>query len=397
MSAEFKWVLTDVANRVYVEDVSITPALVHDSGNWSVTKTRLKGGLSDGVDVIDINNGRFAFTIIPTRGMGFWRGTCDGCYVGFESPAQYPVNPMFVNLLEQGGLGWLKGFNESIVRCGFNSNGAPGIDRVKDNNGNLSETMLNLHGYIANLPANYVEVIVKPGTPTTIIVKGIVDEARCFCPQYRLVSTYTTTIGSNKIDIKDEITNFADSPTEFEMLYHCNFGRPFLDKGAKLVCPAIEVAPRDPRAAEDIKTWDTYKGPEAGYVEQGDYLELAAKKDGSTLSMIRNKAADKGIVVRFNKKQLPCFCQWKHTTGYNEGYVTGMEPAVNYPNIKSFERERGRVLTLKPQQTYTIDLSLEVEATAKGVAAVEKEVAQILGKRKTIVHLKPISKWSPGC
>ena len=108
-------------------------------------------------------------------------------------------------------------------------------------------------------------------------------------------------------------------------------------------------------------------------------------------------AANKGIVVRFNKKQLPCFCQWKHTTGYNEGYVTGMEPAVNYPNIKSFERERGRVLTLKPQQTYTIDLSLEVEATAKGVAAVEKEVAQILGKHKTIVHLKPISKWSPGC
>ena len=54
-------------------------------------------------------------------------------------------------------------------------------------------------------------------------------------------------------------------------------------------------------------------------------------------------------------------------------------------------------MTLKPQQTYTIDLSLEVEATAKGVAAVEKEVAQILGKHKTIVHPKPISKWSPGC
>ena len=395
MSAEFKWVLTDVANRVYVEDISITPALVHDSGNWSVTKTRLKGGLSDGVDVIDINNGRFAFTIIPTRGMGFWRGTCDGCYVGFESPAQYPVNPMFVNLLEQGGLGWLKGFNESIVRCGFNSNGAPGIDRVKDNNGNYSETMLNLHGYIANLPANYVEVIVKPGPQTEIIVRGVVDEARCFCPQYRLVSTYTTVIGSNKIAIKDEITNFADSPTEFEMLYHCNFGQPFLDTGAKLVCPALEVAPRDPRAAEDIKTWDTYKAPEAGYVEQGNYLEMAAKKDGSTLSMIRNKKGDKGVIMRFNKKQLPCFCQWKHTTGMNEGYVTGMEPAVNYPNNKSFERKKGRVITLAPQQTYTIDLTLEVQTTAAGVTAIEKEVAAIMGKKKTVVHMKPIAKWSP--
>ena len=398
MSEEMKWVLTDNSKRVYVENCVIDPTLLHCScsGNWSVVKTRLKGGLSDGVDIIEVNNGRLSFTVIPTRGMGLWRGSCDGCSLGWDSPAKYPVNPMFINTLEQGGLGWLKGFNECIVRCGLNSNGAPGIDSVIDNNGNLSEVMLSLHGNIANLPANYVEVTIVPdGVNTKIIVKGIVDEARCFCPQYRLVSTFTTIVGSNKVDIKDEVTNWADSPTEFEMLYHCNFGQPFLEAGSKLVCPAIEVAPRDPRAAEDIKTWDTYKAPEAGYVEQGNYLEMAAKKDGSTLSMIRNKKGDKGVIMRFNKKQLPSFCQWKHTTGMNEGYVTGMEPAVNYPNNKCFERKKGRVLTLAPQQTYTIDLTLEVQTTAAGVAAIEKEVAAIMGKKKTVVHDNPIAKWSP--
>ena len=45
------------------------------------------------------------------------------------------------------------------------------------------------------------------------------------------------------------------------------------------------------------------------------------------------------------------FCQWKHTAGLNEGYVTGLEPATNYPNPKRFERERGRVVTLQAGQT----------------------------------------------
>ena len=195
MSKEMKWVLTDNSKRVYVENCVIDPSLLHcsESGNWSVVKTRLKGGLSDGVDIIEVNNGKLSFTVIPTRGMGLWRGSCDGCSLGWDSPAKYPVNPMFLNMMEQGGLGWLKGFNECIVRCGLNSNGAPGMDSVIDNNGNLSEVMLSLHGNIANLPANYVEVSVVPdGAKTKIVVKGIVDEARCFCPQYRLVSTYTT-------------------------------------------------------------------------------------------------------------------------------------------------------------------------------------------------------------
>lgn len=398
MNESMKWVLTDTSKRVYVENCAIGPNLpgYENTGNWSVNKTRLKGGLSDGVDVIEVNNGRMSFSIIPTRGMGFWRGECDGLPLGWDSPAKELVNPMYVNLLEQGGLGWLKGFNECIVRCGLNSNGAPGIDKVKDNNGNMSEVMLNLHGYIANLPAKYVEVEIIPGETAEIVITGVIEEARCFCPQYRLTARFSTFVGSNKLSIKDVVTNFADSPVEFEMLYHCNFGQPFLDAGAQLVCPALEVAPRDPRAAEDIDTWNIYKAPEAGYVEQGNYLELAARADGSTFSMLRNNAGDKGVVMRFNKNQMPCFCQWKHTTGMNEGYVTGMEPAINYPNLKTFERERGRVVTLSAGQAYTIDMSMEVLTSAEEVKGMEAEAREILNGKETLVHKNPIAKWSPG-
>ena len=152
---------------------------------------------------------------------------------------------MFINLLEQGGLGWLKGFDECIVRCGLNSNGAAGIDRVRDNNGNLSEVMLNLHGYIANLPAKYVELKIIPGKRPKIVLVGVVEEARCFCPQYRLTTTYTTEIGSSRVDIRDEVENSRIRRPNSRCSITAILARPS-DGGARLVSPSLEVAPRDP-------------------------------------------------------------------------------------------------------------------------------------------------------
>ncbi|NMA19872.1 MAG: aldose 1-epimerase family protein [Lentisphaerae bacterium] len=391
-------VVLDNDTGFYVENFVLSSENLpfRSAGNWSITKSRLKGGLSDGIDQVTVNNGHLSFTILTTRGMGLYRGDCGGNFLGWHSPAANPVNPAFINLLEPDSCqGWLKGFNECIVRCGLHSNGANGIDRIRQADGSYEETLLNLHGHIANLPAKYVELQVIYSDPIELVVIGVVEEAACFCPQYRLTTRMSTFVGSSKISIQDQVMNFGAVPAEFQMLYHCNFGRPFLDPGARLVAPSLEAAPRDPRAAEDIDTWDIYKAPEAGYAEQCSYHDFAAASDGSTLSMLRNQAGDKGVTLRWNKNQLPCFCQWKHTASDCEGYVTGMEPATNYPNLKTFERENGRVVNLQPQQVYTIDLDLEVQENSAEVAAIESEISKLLDGRKTLVHPNPIAKWSP--
>ncbi len=397
MCKEMKWVLTDLSKRVYVEECSIGPSSVEGcsgKGSWSVVKSRLKGGISDGVDIVEINNGRFSFTIVPTRGMELWRGFCDGCRVGWDSPSRYPVNPMFIDFMEKGGLGWLKGFNGCMVRCGLNSNGGPGTDVVVDAEGNRSESQVTLHGTIDNMPASYVEVRVVPGETDEIIVTGIVEDARIFSSQYRLVSTFSTFAGSNRVSVHDEIVNIGDSPAELMLLYHCNFGAPFLEDGSRIVCPAREVAPKDAFAASGAGEWDVYGAPQPGYSEQCFFMEMNGAEDGSSLSMLRNKAGDKGVVVRFNVKQLPCFCQWKRPGGLGEGYVTGMEPALNFPNFKTFERDNGRVGILAPGANFRTDLALEVHVGAENVAAVEREVGAIMGGRGVKLHNTPYGKWS---
>ena len=59
------------------------------SNDWSISKRTLSGGPSDGVDVIDLDNGELSLSILPTRGMGLWRGTYHGIPIGWNSPVAY--------------------------------------------------------------------------------------------------------------------------------------------------------------------------------------------------------------------------------------------------------------------------------------------------------------------
>lgn len=392
-----KWILTDVAEGIWLESLSITSdnTGIQGAGNWSIVKRTLHGGFTEGVDVVEVNNGALSYTIVPTRGMGIWKGRYEGCELGWRSPVAGPVNPMFVNPVECGGLGWVQGFDECIVRCGLSSNGAPGEDIVPDNNGNPSEIMLPLHGRIANTPANRVEIeVIESRGVTELVVSGIVDEGMLFFPSLRLETRISTVVGSNAVTLHDEVVNMNTVSRELELLYHCNYGEPFLEKGSKLVAPSRIVAPRDAQAAKGIKDFATYLAPTPGYVEQVYWHQLSGDRKGNTVAMLCNKKGDKGVALRFNLKQLPCFIQWKNTAGAGDGYVTGLEPSTNLPNPKVFERKMGRVIQLAPGKRHSVDLTMEVHTTKQAVARVKNEITTLQGGNKALVHPRPIPQWS---
>ena len=49
---KYSRVLTDVDNGIFLENFTISHTDVGDPGNWLITKRRLHGGLSEGVDEI---------------------------------------------------------------------------------------------------------------------------------------------------------------------------------------------------------------------------------------------------------------------------------------------------------------------------------------------------------
>jgi hypothetical protein len=316
--------------------------------------------------------------------MGLWRGRHRGDDLAWASPVlDGPVHPAFVQLADRGGLGWLDGFDELMVRCGLASNGPPSGG-------------YGLHGRVANIPAHHVSVHVDEAPPHTITVEGRVAESTLFFTQVEMTTRISTEPGSNRLVVVDEFVNRADSPGSMQLLYHWNFGPPYLGEGAEFAAPIEALAPRDARAVEGLGRWSTYASPEPGFAEQVYFARLRGDgPDGRTLALLKAPGGAKGVVLRFRVSELPCFTLWKCTRGLREGYVTGLEPATNYPNPRPIEEARGRVVALPPGGTYRAETTLEVLDGPDAVAAVEAEIAAIQAQGVPTIHPGPIEPFSP--
>lgn len=130
------------------------------SAAWTVQKYTLREGRKEGVDVIVVNNGKLTFTVIPTRGMSVAKVEMGDIWLGWDSPVKEIVHPQFINLQSWGGLGWLEGFNEWMVRCGLEWARHPGKDKFINNTCDEAEMDLTLRGKVGNIPASEIEIVV---------------------------------------------------------------------------------------------------------------------------------------------------------------------------------------------------------------------------------------------
>ena len=217
------WILLDgrdsskIVRQVELTQLPNAPAGCH------VTVRRLQGGLSDGVELIEVNNGRTTLSVIPTRGMGIWKARVDDLELGWQSPVHGPVHPQFVPLHDPTGLGWLEGFDELLCRCGASSNGAPEFD-------DQGQVKYPLHGRIANRPAHRVELIVDGDE---LVLRGVVEETRFHFEKLQLISEIRTRFNQEGFVVRDRLVNLSAAAAEVQMLYHINFGLPLLSAGAE--------------------------------------------------------------------------------------------------------------------------------------------------------------------
>jgi hypothetical protein len=117
----FRQILTSVSRNIHLDTWQTTHRDFDfkSAAPWSVQKYTLRGGRQEGVDVIVVNNGRLSFVVVPTRGMSVAKVEMGDIRLGWDSPVKEIAHPQFINLQSRGGLGWLEGFNEWMVRCGL--------------------------------------------------------------------------------------------------------------------------------------------------------------------------------------------------------------------------------------------------------------------------------------
>jgi hypothetical protein len=356
------------------------------AGPLAVRSRRLAGGRREGVLLLELVAGDTRVFILPDRGLGIWKMVCGGVELGWQSPVAGPVHPAFVPLGEPSGLGWLDGFDELVARCGLVSNGAPEFDAA----GRLAH---GLHGRIANLPAHELAITLDEEAGT-ITLAGAVDETRFLIHALRLETRLVFSADRPRIAWTDTVTNRSERPATMQLLYHVNLGPPLLGAGAEIVAAIDELAPRAAAAAADIPTWNRYDAPRAGRGEEVHFARIRPDAAGLASALLVAPGGSQAAGLSWRADTLPCFALWKNQGGLADGYVTGLEPATNYPNPRSFEEAQDRVVPLAPGEQVRFELALE-HLAGERLAAARAAIAALAAAPPTI-HAQPRPDWAAG-
>jgi len=386
-----RYVLTNTEDGTWLDTFDLTAADVPGGAGegWRVRKETLRGGVQDGIDLITLDNGSLSVRVVPTRGMSIVDVRQGDFRLGWESPVKELVHPSLINLESRGGLGWLQGFNEWMVRCGLEFAGHPGTDEVVDNTGATSSVPLTLHGRIGNLPASRVELLIEREPPYRLRLRGVVHERWFMGAKLELATEISTEPGSDTLRIEDAVTNRGGTPQEFQLIYHANYGAPLLEENATVVTAAKRIAPMNEHAAKTIDAFANYRGPTAGFVEEVFLVWPYADDEGRAMVMLQDAAGERAASIQWSIEELPYLTIWKNTAATEDGYVTGLEPATGFPFNRGVERAAGRVSTLAAGETrqFTLEFGLHQgrEAVAKHAAA----IAAIQNGRPTVIDDTP--------
>jgi hypothetical protein len=342
---EKTWIIADTASSFAAADFHIPGKHLGLDDDAYCRKLTLAAGRQAGVQIIELSNGLLTLRVCPTRGMGIIDGRFGVHRLGWESPVREIVHPQYIDLLEMGGRGCHYGFNEFLNRCGIEWSGAMGDDEITNNMGQRSRVFLPLHGKVGWTPASRVSLSVRDDR---LVLEGDVPEQMVFGVNYLLRTRLILEPRSSRIRIEDTLSNLGDTTGEYEMLYHTNFGPPFLGHDGRYLSTFDMMVPRDEAAAAGLASLHVFPAPTPRFVEEVFLFRAHADEDGFAHQLLVNAAGDLAARVSFRTDTLPYTILWKRCAGLADGYVAGLNPCSDLPNPRAQERKAGRVATIAP-------------------------------------------------
>jgi len=308
----------------------------------------LSEGWARGMRAADINTGSgLQYTVLPDRAMDISLASYKGINLVYLT-CNGETHPAFY---EPEGVGWLRTFAAGLVTtCGLTYLGSPCEDKGEQ---------LGLHGRISTAPARqFADLSDWDGEKYCIKVRGIIEEGFVFGNKIRSERTITSVLGESIIHLHDKITNFGNKPSPFTILYHMNFGFPFLSENTELIVDPSETIPRDPDAVPGLNEFRRFIKPQPDFKEQVFYHKMKGNNAGETEVTIRNQTVNTTVTIKFNIEQLPYITQWK-MMGCGE-YVLGIEPCNIPCKSRNVLRKENILPFLLPGESKTIDLEIIV-------------------------------------
>ncbi|MCL2579234.1 MAG: aldose 1-epimerase family protein [Oscillospiraceae bacterium] len=214
-----------------------------------------------------------------------------------------------------------------------------------------------LHGHIGLTPAESVNTMnVCIDGEDTLIITGNMRESALFGHCLEMERRIVIPAGGECVTVYDTVHNLSPHPEPVLMLYHINFGFPFLSEGLVLDFPEGKVRGRTGFAEQRISEHKKTTAPIDG---EPEVVFFHTPSERSVKVVLKNERLGLQAQVRYDSERLPVLAQWKSMRAGD--YALGIEPGTSFIRGRKEELENGYDIALpafgQMQFGFTVELS----------------------------------------
>lgn len=261
-----------------------------------------------------------SFEVAVDRGFDVSGLSVNGINIGWHSPTQMPFPA--VDPDSEEGWGFLRNFDGFMVTCGLDHYSKPRKTDVSHyNHPHLKEIRMPLHGRIATSKAKLQSYGVDAETGE-IFCEGVVRQASIFGETLELWRRITLPAFEPVLTISDVVTNRGFRPARHAVLYHLNYGYPFLDENLQIdgvPDPLLTALRTDPPVPGD---------------EYGERVDTIEGQDipGSDSITLTNPGLGVSVGLTFSREHLTKLAVWR---AYQSGvFALGIEPKTEAAEVR---------------------------------------------------------------
>ena len=272
--------------------------------------------------------GGLEFDILPDRCLDIARLSYRGINMNWLSKTGYS-SPSFVSPVVGEFDRYFSG--GMLMTCGLKNTGADYVGedgRFRDG-----------HGRIGMTPAEESWKRLRWAGDTLMLEAGArTRDSQLGAHNLVIERQLTAELGKSKIVIEDTLRNEEPVETDYLILYHVNFGYPFMSPGLQFKMPeAVKpVVPRTPYAEEGLSTWNRITEPIPEEEEQCFFHHLKPDEDGMCHVVMENGKLGVGVKLSYFAENLPILTVWKSLRAGE--YALGVEPGNSY--LRGIDEER---------------------------------------------------------
>lgn len=245
-----------------------------------------------------------------------------------------PVHPAY---FEANGDEWLRTFGGGfLATCGLDQTGEPCVDQGKS---------LGQHGRIDNIPAEQVgsRVWEKDGVLWAEIY-GTMVQAKHQDEHLELERRIRFCHNAKRIELVDTVRNCGAEEQPYMLLYHINFGFPFLTPETKILLSPISTEPFDAGSAAQVGKINCM--PDIQETAQNYLWQHTMQPDMDGTVTVGVKGEKHKVSICYPADELPILAQWQLIKKHN--YVMAIEPTNAHLLGRQWEREQGKLMFLQP-------------------------------------------------